>query len=82
MDINLDKLQQLLNFGFSVKQIAEDGLLGGVLHSNTLYKTLKENNMQIRSSYSDISEEDLQKLVAEYNRYHSNAGKFCNLSYI
>lgn len=73
-EIDIGKLQQLLDLGFTVKQIATDGLLGGVLHHNTLHKKLKENNIKLRSSYSDIGEEDLQELVVKYNRDHPNAG--------
>jgi hypothetical protein len=62
--------------GYTVKEIAEKGLLGGVLHPNTLYSRLRSNNMQIRSSYTDISDDDLHSIVAENNRDHPNSGKF------
>ena len=68
--------------GYTVKAIAEKGLLGGVLHPNTLYSRLKSNNMQIRSSYTDISDDDLCAIVTEYNRNHPNSGKSLHEHYI
>lgn len=59
--------------GFTITTIAEDGLLGGVLHPNTLYKTLKANGIQMRT-YSIIDDEELRRKVQEYNREHPNAG--------
>lgn len=70
----MTKFQQLLQLGFTVKQIAEDGLLGGVIHVNTLYRKLKENNIQIRSSFSNMPDDELQGLISDYNRDHPNAG--------
>ncbi|XP_076079241.1 uncharacterized protein LOC143056719 isoform X1 [Mytilus galloprovincialis] len=74
LDIDMTKFQQLLQLGFTVKQIAEDGLLGGVIHVNTLYRKLKENNIQIRSSFSNMPDDELQGLISDYNRDHPNAG--------
>ncbi|VDI20006.1 Hypothetical predicted protein [Mytilus galloprovincialis] len=76
LDIDVNKLQQLMSLGFTVKKIAEDGLLGGKIHPNTLYKLLKEHDLQVRSSYSTITDDQLEEKVAEYNREHPNAGLF------
>lgn len=74
VDIDMEKFQQLIQLGFTVKKIAEDGLLGGVVHPNTLYKRLKDHDAQIRKSYSNISDEDLVVKVADYNKEHPNSG--------
>lgn len=72
----MGKLQQLLDLGFTVKQIANDGLLGGVLHPNTLLKKLKEHKLNKRSSYSNIGDEELQELAVKYKKDHPNAGMY------
>ncbi|XP_076091352.1 uncharacterized protein LOC143063230 [Mytilus galloprovincialis] len=71
-----------MSLGFTVKKIAEDGLLGGKIHPNTLYKLLKEHDLQVRSSYSTITDDQLEEKVAEYNREHPNAGAMEVHSYL
>ena len=58
-NISKEKLEKLLAIGFTVRQIARDGLLGGKLHFNTIHRFIKKNHLksprQLYSTLPDIN---------------------------
>lgn len=61
-DISEDQLKFLLEYNFTVREIGE---LLGVSYS-TVRRRMAESNLSARMSYSNISDEDLQKLVQNF----------------
>lgn len=74
-DIDSNKLQHLLSIGFGVKQIASDGLLGGVMHRNTLHNYMKRNSIPGPTKrYANISDCDLSKKLKELTDRYPHSG--------
>ncbi|XP_013856205.1 uncharacterized protein LOC106512054 [Austrofundulus limnaeus] len=61
-DISEEQLKFLLEYNFTVGEIGE---LLGVSYS-TVRRRMAESNLSVRMSYSNISDEDLQKLVQNF----------------
>uniref|UniRef100_A0A3Q3A582 Integrase catalytic domain-containing protein n=1 Tax=Kryptolebias marmoratus TaxID=37003 RepID=A0A3Q3A582_KRYMA len=62
LDISEDQLKFLLEYNFTVREIGE--LLG--VSYGTVRRRMAESNLSVRMSYSNISDEDLQKLVQNF----------------
>ncbi|XP_062588654.1 uncharacterized protein LOC134250306 isoform X2 [Saccostrea cucullata] len=74
LQVDMDKLKELIDLGFSVTAIAKNGLLGGKIHPNTIYNRLKDEDKTVRSKYSNLNDDELTTLIRTYNRDHPNAG--------
>lgn len=61
-DISEDQLKYLLEYNFSVREIGE---LLGVSYS-TVRRRMADSNLSVRMNYSNISDEDLQRLVHNF----------------
>ena len=74
-DINADHLEKLLEQGFSVGKIANEGLLGKRYHINTVHKFMRKNGMAaVRSRYSTINDGDLLAKVTCINKEFPKSG--------
>ena len=70
VEIPKDRLAHLLSMGFSVTKIANNGLLGGKVHRNTISNFMKFEGMVMpRKQFSQISDDDLNNEVL---KVHSN----------
>ena len=70
VEIRQELLAHLLAMGFSVTAIANDGLLGGKVHRNTISNFMKSEVMvKPQDTFSQISDADLNNEVL---KVHSN----------
>ena len=75
LKINKSKLESLLSLGFPVRRIAEEGLLGKVVHYNTIHEFMKKNNMpSMRERYTTKTDEELKELIRQINNDFPNSG--------
>ena len=75
LKIDKAKLESLLSLGFSVRCIGREGLLGKVVHHNTIHDFIKKNNMpSMRKRYSTKTDEELKKLIRQINIDFPNSG--------
>ena len=73
--IDRQKLQTLLNMGFSLTRIADENLLGLSVHRNTILNFMKRNNMGgVRAKFSTISTADLATIIRELSERYPNSG--------
>ena len=73
--IDRAKLERLLDLGFTVRQIAKEGLLSGKVHYNTIHTFMKKNGIPSkRQRYSTISDVNLDLIVSRLSRQFPNAG--------
>ena len=71
----LFRLQHLLDLGFSVREIARDGLLGGVLHYNTIHNFIKREEMRTqRQRYTSLTDAELMPIIQAITRQFPNSG--------
>ncbi|XP_035990299.1 uncharacterized protein LOC105920722 isoform X1 [Fundulus heteroclitus] len=69
-DISGEQLQFLLEFNFTVREIAK---LFGVSY-RTVRRRMTENGLSVRMHYSDISRDDLIKVVSDFIQQFPNSG--------
>ena len=75
LKIDKSHLEHLLSLGFPVRRIAEDGLLGKVVHHNTIHEFMKKQNMpSIRERYSTQTDEEISELIRGINHHFPNSG--------
>ena len=78
-NINGNKLCDLLSLGFTVKNIATQGLLGGTLHPNTLHNFIKANDMvSPRQQFCKKSDSELECIINDLSKRFPNSGKLKN----
>ena len=68
--IPCDQLRYLIDHRFSVPQISQ--LLG--VSIRTVRRRMSENNMSIRSTYSQLSDNQLEEVIADIQRLFPNCG--------
>ena len=74
-DINRDHLEFLLSIGHSISEIANEGLLGGKIHRNTLIKFMKANDIPlVREQYTTKTDAELKTVLQEINIQFPNSG--------
>ena len=75
MAIDKERLEYLLNAGFSVSKIARDKLLGGKVHRNTISNIIKDEGMELpRQRYATATAEELQEIVLAKHAHFPNSG--------
>ena len=73
--LDREKVQILLNMGFTITAIANGGLLGQKIHRTTLNKYIKINRIQTpRKMYSSLSDVELSAIIQLLIVEHPNAG--------
>lgn len=77
-DISEDQLRYLLEYNFTVREIAE---LLGVSYS-TVRRRMADSNLSVRMNYSNICDEDLQRLVCSFIQECPNSGIKTVLGYL
>ena len=68
--ISQDQLEHLIDLNFSCPSIAS--MLG--VSVRTVYRRMEEYSLSIRSSYSDMSDNELDETVASLKHHYPNAG--------
>ncbi|XP_052250929.1 uncharacterized protein LOC127858079 [Dreissena polymorpha] len=74
--IDQDQLQLLLDRGFTVKRIAEDGLLGSKMHKSTLFRFMRLNRILQPRIALNVSDDVVRDVMSRYIMDHPNSGKF------
>lgn len=69
-NISEDQLKYLLEYNFTVREIAA---LFGVSY-RTIRRRMAENSLSVRMSYSDISDDELRRVVTEFTEQFPNSG--------
>ncbi|XP_041862136.1 uncharacterized protein LOC121653022 [Melanotaenia boesemani] len=77
-DISEDQIKYLLEYNFSVREI---GQLLGVSYS-TVRRRMADSNLSVRMNYSNISDEDLQRLVYNFIQECPDSGIKSVLGYL
>ena len=73
--IDQNKLEQLLSLGFTVRRVARDGLLGRVLHHNTIHNFIIRNGLTtIRNRYCQYSDNELRQTIGRIHSQFPNSG--------
>ena len=74
-DIHKECLEHLLTIGCSVKQIADEGLLGKKIHPNTTHNFIKANGMKsISERFSQLPGDVLKEKIIEFHQRFPNSG--------
>lgn len=73
--INRNNLESLLAMGFTVKKIATEGLLGGIMHPNTIHNYIKKHQMKSpRERYTNLTNAELEEKIRRINNEFPNSG--------
>ena len=73
--IDKNKLQHLINMGFSIRRIASEGLLGFTVHYNTIHRFIRKNGMySIRELFTRMPDNELRGIITRLNLRYPNAG--------
>ena len=73
--IDKELLLHLISLGFSIRKIAMEGLLGGKLYHNTIFRFMERNNIpKKRTRYSEINNNALKGKSHEISRNCPNSG--------
>ncbi|KAH3892600.1 hypothetical protein DPMN_016721 [Dreissena polymorpha] len=72
--IDQDQLQLLLDRGFTVKRIAEDGLLGSKMHKSTLFRFMRLNRILQPRIALNVSDDVVRDVMSRYIMDHPNSG--------
>ena len=73
--IDQDRLQYLLDLGYTIRRISSEGLLGFKVHHNTIHRFIRRKGMvSQRESYTNLPDADLRLMIADINRRFPNSG--------
>ena len=74
-DIDKIHLEFLISIGHNVSEIAKDGLLGGVMHRNTITRFMKKNDIKSpKSRYTALEDNDIKSIIRDITKSFPNSG--------
>lgn len=73
--IDKEHLEFLIGIGHNVSEIAKKGLLGGVMHRNTLTNFMRKNNIKsVKDRYTSLQDSEIKNIIREITRLFPNSG--------